>query len=111
MSFQAIKGGMLAFVSGVVILAAALLVILQWGNSTPVTMYGPQVYVNTALLMFCSALGGLVLAGMVKVFCIGARALRDARRQAAAHDVAEAARTLRNRPADANRQADQPPTP
>jgi hypothetical protein len=70
--------------TGVVLLAAAMLVILQWGNATDVTMYGPLVKVNTAVLMLCSAGAGIVLLWMVKVFFRGAGTLRRARKAAAA---------------------------
>lgn len=111
MSFHAIKGGVLVFVGGAVILAAALLVILQWGNTAELTAYGPQVQANTMVLMLCSAAGGLVLIGAVKLFWVGGRILRQARKEAAAREVVDAARTLRDRGQGADQKPDAGPTP
>lgn len=85
--------------TGAVLLAAAMLIILQWGNTTGVTMYGPLVKVNTAILMLCSAAAGVVLLRLVKIFFRGAGAVRRARKAAAAAKPA-APRPVPTPPAD-----------
>lgn len=67
-------------VSGILLLAAVVLLILQWGNYTDVTLYGPSRPVNTLLLMLCSAVGGVVAWALLKTLWHGVRGLRRLRR-------------------------------
>lgn len=94
MNVQSVKGYVLVILSGLVILAAALLVILQWGNPAEFSLYGKNYSiskqedggatggVNTALLMLCSAAGGLLLFWTAKVMIRGIGALRRGRKEA-----------------------------
>jgi len=93
MIMQSIKGYVLVVLSGLVILAAALLIILQWGNPAEFSLYGRNYSihlqdakatggVNTGLLMLCSAAGGVLLVRMGKMMVHGVIALRRARRAA-----------------------------
>ncbi len=80
MNLELIKGYVLVIVSGLVLLAAGLLIILQWGNFTDVTMYGPVVKVNTGLLMIASAVGGIAIGFLVRAMVYGLLAMHKGRR-------------------------------
>ncbi len=100
MSAKNISSYLQVILTGAVLLAAAMLVILQWGNTTGVTMYGPLVTVNTAILMLCSAAAGVVLLWLAKIFFRGAGAVRRARKAAAAAKPAPAPHPAPAPPAD-----------
>jgi len=88
MNGKNVAGIILMVLSGLVLAAAILLIALQWGNHCNVTMYGPSVRVNTALLMLCSAAGGVVMVVMGKIFLYGLRnVLRERKRK---RDLAKA---------------------
>ena len=95
MGVKNVSGYVKVVFSGVILLAAALLIILQWDGVTEFSLFGKrfsilvidgrlQGGVNTAVLMLCSAAAGVVLLWLVKVFFRGASALRRARKAAAA---------------------------
>jgi len=83
MKLSTLKGYVFVVATGLVGLAAAVLVVLQWGNKADFTAYGPHVEVNTALLMLLSAAGGLVGLFVAKAFIIGVRSIGRGRRQQA----------------------------
>lgn len=90
MKLDNVKAYSMVLSSGLVILAAVILVALQWGNQTDVTMYGPSVEVNTALLMVCSGVGGVLFLLVAILMYRGIRLLRRIRtaaKQAAKPDV------------------------
>ena len=78
-------------VGGLVLAAAALLVILQWANVAEFSVYGynlsvnwesgprPTGGINTALLILCSAVGGVALWWLIRVVWSGFWAIRRAR--------------------------------
>ena len=81
-----IKGYVLVVPIGIVLLATVVLVVLQWGNAASFSLYGRNLTphteggktvggVNTALLMVLSAVGGLVVVWLCKVFVYGLRAV------------------------------------
>ena len=96
MQFNSLKGYFLAIPSGLVLLAAALLVVLQWGNAAEFSLYGKNFSVhltdggkviggvNTTLLMIFSAAGGVVMVLVGKMMVRGLMALRRAGRSAKA---------------------------
>ena len=81
MGFQNVKSYVLTILSGIVLLAGVLLVILQWGNVSDFSLYGKNVRVNTALLMVASVAGGAVLWWMIKWLIAGVSAIRKARKR------------------------------
>ena len=81
MKFSTFKGYVLVIVSGLVVLAALLLVVLQWGNTSVFSLYGKNVEANTGLLVILSAVGGVVVMFMTKALFHGALILRKARRK------------------------------
>ncbi len=92
MNIRMIKGYVLVVFSGLALLAVALLVILQWGQSAGFSLFGRpyeiivinskvQGGVNTALLMIGSGIGGVLTILLCKVFFSGAMTLRKGRVQ------------------------------
>ena len=76
MNTDSIKGYILVVLSGLVLFAAILLLVLLWGNDSNFSLYGKSLVVNTAVLVIGSAVGGVILAIMIKILIIGIRALR-----------------------------------
>ncbi len=94
MNLRTLKGYFLAIASGLVLLAGVLLVVLQWGRVSAFSLYGYPYEilllegkirggVNTALLMVASAVGGVLVVLLVRVFVSGVRSLRKGRREQA----------------------------
>jgi len=103
MTGKTFLGYFLMVVTGLILAAAIVLVALQWGNSGQVTMYGPRVDVNTALLMLCSAAGGVLVVVLARVFAHGlATVLREARRKRELLGAARAAQQAADRPRGGN---------
>ncbi len=67
MILTAIKHYVQAIVSGAILLAALVLLVLQWGNKAELTAYGPKKDINTLLLMLACAVGGVVAWWLFKV--------------------------------------------
>jgi uncharacterized integral membrane protein len=82
MNLNLLKGYVLVILSGAVILAAAILVTLQWGNKTRFSLYGKNIDdANTLVVMVGSAVAGVVLLFMIKMMIRGMLALRRGHRQ------------------------------
>jgi len=79
MKYQIIKGYLQVVLSGLVLLAVVVLAVLQWGNDSAFSFYGQNRRVNTALLMVCSAAGGLAAVWMCKLLYRGAVTLYKTR--------------------------------
>ena len=77
MTIGTFKGYVLVILCGLVIAAVAVLVALQGGNTTNVTMYGPSITVRTWLLMLCSGVGGVLLMWVSELFFHGWKILRS----------------------------------
>ena len=77
MTIGTFKGYVLVILGGLVVGAVAVLLALQWGNSAQVTMYGPLKRVNTAALMLCSGVGGVLVMWVSELFLHGWRILRS----------------------------------
>ncbi len=77
MTIGIFKGYVLVILSGVVVAAVVFLLALQWANTTTVTMYGPSIPVNTAVLMLCSGVGGVIVMWVSELFLHGWRILRS----------------------------------
>ena len=82
MNLNLFKGYVLVVLSGLVILAAAILVALQWGNRGDFSLYGKNIPdASTAVVVLTSAAGGVVLLYLAKVMARGISALRKGRRE------------------------------
>jgi len=81
MNIRILKGYVLVLASGLALLAAGLLLILQWGNKADLTAYGPHVEVSTLLLMVASGVGGVLAALLARVLLHGMRSLSQGRRE------------------------------
>lgn len=94
MTAQTLKGYVLAIFSGLVMLAGAVLLLLQVSNHAEFSFYGQNISIrfqsdgstsggfNTALLMLCSAAGGLLYWWLVRIFIRGLRSLAAGRKLA-----------------------------
>lgn len=86
MNTKLIKGCTLTVISGLVIVAAGILVILQWGNNANFSLYGKNLEgenaVNTAILILCSAGGGVVIVVMLWMLLKGIRDIGKGRKLA-----------------------------
>jgi len=71
MNGKTFLGWFLMVLCGLILAAAIVLVALQWSTTAEVTMYGKWMKANTALLMLCSAAGGLVAWFCVRLFFRG----------------------------------------
>lgn len=120
MSVKRVKGTVLVVISGAVILAAGLLVILQWGNPAEFSLYGKNYSirfqedgktaaggVNTGLLMVFSAAGGVLVFWMAKVLIGGIGALRKASKEAETREATAALKTVRAEKAGESKQGDE----
>ncbi len=81
MNFNTVKGYVLVILSGLVLLAAVLLVVLQWGNMAAFSVYGRNTQINTALLIVFSLIGGPILFFLIWVLYCGVRDLLRGRRE------------------------------
>ncbi len=88
MNTKLIKGCTLTVISGLVIVAAVVLVAMQWGNSANFSLYGKNFSikdnggVNTAILMLCSAGGGVAILIMFWILLKGISAILKGRKLA-----------------------------
>ena len=71
MKLAAVRFYLMIVVSGLVLLAGAVLVVLQWGNKAVFSLYGKNMTSPTWVLTLASAAGGLVVWAMVKVLWRG----------------------------------------
>ena len=75
------KGTVYVLVSGLILLAAAIFVALQWGGQSVVSAFGPDVSVRTTYLVLGSAAGGVLAYWMARLMVRGVGILRKARRK------------------------------
>lgn len=71
-------------VSGVILLAGLVLVVLQWGNDAKFSLYGKHTYPPTWFLILASAVAGIVAWSLIKVLWRGAVGLHRLRRSGVA---------------------------
>ena len=79
MKLAAVKFYLMIVVSGLVLLAGVVLVVLQWGNQADFSLYGKNMKSLTWALILASAVGGLVVWAMVKVLWRGIMGLHRLR--------------------------------
>ena len=100
MTLRTLKGYVMVILSGLLLSAAALLVILQWGRVSGFSLFGYPYEilvmdgkvkggVNTALLMIISAVCGILAVLLVKMLVAGSLILRKRHRQEEQKQVAE----------------------
>jgi len=88
MKTKLIKSYLLVVICGLVLLAAALLVILQWGNSSSFSLFGKNYGqntpggVNTGLIMICCLVAGPLLIVLGKTLLRSAVVIWQERRSA-----------------------------
>lgn len=101
MNTTLVKGYVLTIVSGLLIAAAAVLVVLQWGNAANFSLYGKNIAnANTALLMLASAAGGITMVWLAKMLLAGIRALRKGRSAQRQQQLDRRLAELEKRPQD-----------
>ena len=79
MNVKSFNGYVLIVLSLVVIVAGAVLIALQWGNTANVSWYGQNCQFKTATVVLCSLVGGVVLLWMFKLLFRGIRLVRQPR--------------------------------
>ena len=79
-----------AVVCGLVVLAAALLVILQWANTTKFLLFGKDTFPNTALLIIGCVAFGALLPWLLKLLLNCAMIIGHERRKSVAFGKAAA---------------------
>ncbi|MDP6636597.1 MAG: hypothetical protein QGG42_16990 [Phycisphaerae bacterium] len=81
MLLKRINGYILAIGSGLVLLAGALLLALQWGNGCDFSLYGKNIKVNTGLILACAAGAGWLAPKVFRVMLKGIRKVRKVRKE------------------------------
>ena len=79
-AWQIMKAYLKVSLGALVVLAALVLVLMQWGNWAHFSAYGKNTSVNTAWLMFCSAVGGVVVGYAGCMLFSGTKLLLSRRR-------------------------------
>ncbi len=87
MRFKTLQGYVLVVVLGLLLIAATILVLLQWGNTSTFSLYGKNTQPNTAVIILASVVGGVVLIPLLKLFFHGIRDIRRGRMQESADRV------------------------
>lgn len=83
MKLAAVRFYVMIAVSGVILLAGLVLLVLQWGNDAKFSLYGKNTYPPTWLLMLASAVAGLVAWSLIRVLWRGVVGLRRLHRSGA----------------------------
>jgi len=81
MFLKKINGYILAIVSGLVLLAGVLLLVLQWGNGCDFSLYGKNIRVNTGVVILCAAIAGWLTPKVFRVMLKGIAKVRKVRRE------------------------------
>lgn len=77
MKIGTFKGYVLVVLCGLVVATVIVLLALQWGNHAEISIYGLSKRPNTAVLMLCSAVGGVLVMWVSELFLHGWRILRS----------------------------------
>ena len=81
MNWNLVKGYVLVVLSGLIIFATAVLIVVQWDLTAKFSVYASKpTEVSTLLLVVCSAAGGVVLLLLLKMMVVGISALRRGHR-------------------------------
>lgn len=81
MLIKKINGYILTVGAGLLLLAGALLLVLQWGNDCTFSFYGKNVNLNTGLVILCSAIAGWLTPKVFRVMLRGIRKIRKVRKE------------------------------
>ncbi|MBT3199191.1 MAG: hypothetical protein HN350_04680 [Phycisphaerales bacterium] len=79
--WRKINGYVLTIGSGLTLLAGALLLALQWGNSCGFSFYGKNISLNTGLVIACAMLAGWLTPKVCRVLFKGISKIRKARKE------------------------------
>ena len=96
MSMKLIGAHVAAALSGLVALAAALLIVLQWGNTGDFSLFGKNVKASTVVIMLGSIAFGAALPYLIRLLWRSSQTIRrhrqagDAVRKAAEQAVRQA---------------------
>ncbi len=83
MKLAAVRFYVMIVVSGVILLAGLVLLVLQWGNDAKFSLYGKNTYPPTWFLILASAVAGIVAWSLIKVLWRGAVGLHRLRQTGA----------------------------
>jgi hypothetical protein len=89
MNLRIVKGYLVAVSSGIVLLAALVLLLIQWGNAADFSLYGMNAKPNTGLLMLLSGIGGVMVYLLGRLTVLGIRWILKGRRELAAKQTTE----------------------
>lgn len=81
MTWTTFKRYFLTISSGVILLAAVILLILQWAVKSTFSIYGKQVEVNTGLLIIGSMVAGIAFVPLARTLLKGVWSIRKIRQQ------------------------------
>jgi len=81
MLIKKINGYILAIAAGLVLLAGAVLVVLQWSVHAKFLFYGKPMQVNTSLLIICSLIAGWLTPKIFRIMLRGIRKIRKVRKE------------------------------
>ena len=81
MILKKINGYILTIVSGLVLLAGALLLALQWGNDCDFSLYGKNTRPKTGLIILCSVIAGWLAPKIFRVMFRGIAKIRKVRKE------------------------------
>ena len=81
MNWNLVKGYVLVVLSGLILFAAVVLIVVQWDLTADFSIYASKsTKVSTLLLVVCSAAGGVALLFLLKMMVRGISALRRGHR-------------------------------
>jgi uncharacterized integral membrane protein len=81
MLLKKINGYVLTIVSGLVLLAGALLLALQWGNDCYFSLYGKNITTNTGLVIASAAIAGWLTPHIFRIMLKGIGKIRKVRKE------------------------------
>jgi len=81
MSFKSVNGYVLTVAGGLVLLAAGLLVALQWDNTCQFSLYGKRVDPVTSVVILVSGLAGWLTPKVFRILFKGIAKIRKARKE------------------------------
>ncbi len=81
MFFKKVNGYLLVIASGLVLLAGALLLALQWSKKGPFTLYGKSMSVNMTTALSCAAIAGWLTPKVFGLMLKGLRKIRKVRKE------------------------------
>jgi len=81
MFLKKLNGYLLAISGGLVLLAGALLLALQWDNNGAFSLFGKSMSVNMSLALGCAAIAGWLTPKIFRIMLRGVRKIRKVRKE------------------------------